>query len=122
LQLLRRSGYLCDVCERWLPYANVRKDLFGFLDILAISRREPGILGIQVTTGSNLSHRLAKAKSRPELPLWLKVAGFEVWAWQKRSGRWEVRRVAVTREDLAAVVVQPIARRARRVEQRELFA
>ena len=28
LDLLRRSGFLCEVVERWLPKVNVRRDLF----------------------------------------------------------------------------------------------
>jgi hypothetical protein len=121
LRLLRRSGYVCDVCERWIAQAGVRRDLFGFIDVLAISRREPGILAIQATSLANVSARLAKAKSRPELKVWLQSARFEVWGWGKRGKHWQVRRVAVSAEDLEAVVVQQPPRRQRVARQQELF-
>ena len=118
---LRKCGYVGDVVERWIAAAGVRRDFMGFADVIAVSRREPDILAIQATTLANVSARLAKARSCPELKVWLKSARFEVWGWAKRASRWEVRRVAVRAEDLGPVVVQAPGRRRRANRQRLLF-
>jgi hypothetical protein len=123
LSHLRKCGYVADVAERFIAHAGIRRDFLGFVDIIAVSRREPGVLAVQATTLDHVGHRLAKARSRPELKVWLRAgAAFEVWGWFQRAGRWEVKRVAVQPEDLAAVPVQAPARRRRAPRQRELFA
>lgn len=61
LERLRRAGAMAATVERWNPYAQVRQDLFGFADVLAIDDA-PGCLAIQATTADNSGHRLAKFK------------------------------------------------------------
>ena len=61
LRYLRRSGYLAEVVERWIPGANIRKDLFGIIDLVAITVDEP-ILGIQATS---LTNACAHGSPRP---------------------------------------------------------
>jgi hypothetical protein len=122
LQALRRSGFTADVVERFLPRISRRRDLFGCIDIIAVDRREPGILGIQATSLPHVAERLAKARSKPELTAWLKAGGrFEVWGWYKRAGAWRVKVLAVRLEDLRAITLQAPARRGRRSRQPELF-
>jgi hypothetical protein len=125
LALLRRSGYVADVCERWIPIPGkkIRKDLFGCFDVLAIDQREPAILAVQCTSVGHVADRLAKAKSKPALKAWLRAGGrMEVWGWAKRGDRWEVKRVEVRGEDLADVVVSaPRRRRGRNPKQPDLF-
>ena len=48
LNLLRDQGFKVGVVERWIPGANIRKDLFGIIDIIAISSNK--IIGIQSTS------------------------------------------------------------------------
>jgi hypothetical protein len=57
LEYLREQGYYCEIVEYWNPWARVRKDLFGFVDILAI--REGEVLAVQVTA-SGVSSRIKK--------------------------------------------------------------
>jgi len=57
LQYLREQGYLCEVVEHWNPFAKVRKDLWGWCDILAIRRNE--VLAVQVTA-SGVAERIKK--------------------------------------------------------------
>jgi hypothetical protein len=122
LDLLRRSGYVAAVVEKWLPKINRRQDLWGFADILAIDRREGGFLLVQCTSVGHVADRLAKAKGRPELAAWLKAGGrFEVWGWSKRGKRWEVKRVGVQAGDLGPVVITAPKRRRKRDRQRMLF-
>ena len=58
LAKLREEGYIVDVVERWIPGANIRKDLYGFIDILALKGNET--LAIQTTTATNLNARVKK--------------------------------------------------------------
>ncbi|MBG94852.1 MAG: hypothetical protein CL793_06325 [Chloroflexi bacterium] len=98
MALLRKQGYdLVQVVEKWVPQARKRIDLFGIIDIVAIRKDVPGILGIQATSMANISHRIRKAQESPAYPLWLANGNrFEVWGWGKRGPRgkrklWSVR-------------------------------
>ena len=85
---LRRLGYLAAVVELWIPGATVRRDLFGFADVLAVHPRDRLFLLVQATTTDHAAHRLGKAKARPELLAWLKAGGaFEVHGWTRRAGQ-----------------------------------
>jgi len=70
----------------------IRQDLFGFIDVLAISD-DGEVLAIQCTSKSNMSARIKKIESNPHLPA-CRAAGFqiEVWGWFKnKQGRWECK-------------------------------
>lgn len=105
LALLRKEGYTPETVERYNCFTHTRKDLFGCIDIIAAG---PDILAVQATSGSHVAHRLTKAKAQPQLKAWLSAGGrFEVWGWRlvgKKGKRktYQVRRVAVTLEDLPA--------------------
>ena len=87
LLMLRDKGYLAEVVEKWIPRANIRKDLFGFIDIVAITNEQPGVLGVQSTSGDNLSARLDKIDSEelaPVAAMWLAAGNrIEVHGWRK---------------------------------------
>ena len=119
LRLLRQEGFTATVCESWIPHANLRRDLFGFGDIIGAHPRERRILLVQATSAGHVADRLAKARAIPELTCWLRSGGeFEVWGWRLVDGRWQVRRVAVLADDLAPVVLSTISRRRRPGERR----
>jgi hypothetical protein len=123
LDLLRASGFLAAVVERWIPRAGVRKDAFGWADLLACHPVRRQVALVQVTTRGNLAARIAKAKALPELAGWLAAGGL-AWfhGWYRRAGRWHCHAVELTGPDLAAAVLTPTRRRGRRPQQRELFA
>lgn len=90
LEELRRQGYTAAVVEHWNPWAKVRQDLYGFIDVLAIKTDEPGVLAIQTTTTGHVANRMEKAKASPNLGIWLACKNrFEVWGWAKRGARGE---------------------------------
>lgn len=60
LKKLREEGYLAEVVEKRLPRVFITKDLYGFLDILAIRPGE--ILGVQTTSAGNVAARLTKIR------------------------------------------------------------
>jgi hypothetical protein len=55
---MRERGYHCEVTEKWNPYARIRQDLFGFIDILCLGNGE--VVGVQSTSYGNVSARLKK--------------------------------------------------------------
>ena len=83
LKALRDEGYLTEVVERWNPHANIRQDLFGWIDIIAIKPRE--ILAVQATSFSNHAARVSKLKleRQEQVQEWLDAGGLaEVWSWK----------------------------------------
>jgi hypothetical protein len=58
MEYLTRIGYLCAVVEKRLPHCMITKDMYGFIDILAVRRGE--ILGVQSTSSSNMAARIDK--------------------------------------------------------------
>jgi hypothetical protein len=90
LDLLRREGWQAQVVEKWNPFAKVRQDLFGFIDIVAV--RDGQVLGVQATTVSNMAARKTKSLSLTTFYRWCGAAQFQVWGWEKVGRLWQVRR------------------------------
>jgi hypothetical protein len=105
LARLRKEGWTAQAVERFNAHAKVRRDLFGFIDVLAIRPGEPP-LAVQATSGSNVAARLAKALALPALRTWLEAGcRFEVHGWAKKGPHgkrklWDVTRRAVTLREL----------------------
>ena len=132
LDYLRKCGFLAAVVEVWLPMhrpgrqhedgpPGIRRDLFGFADVIGIHPIHREVLLVQCTTEAHLGDRLTKAKRLQELAVCLRAGvKVEFWGWRKRGGHWEPRRVAVTGKDLVTVLTTP-RKRAKRERQRGLF-
>lgn len=91
LKLCKAAGWTCQVTERWNPFAKVRQDLFGFIDIVALTTE--GIVAIQTTTSANMAARIAKIKELPESDVWRKAGGrILVHGWKRdKLGKWVCR-------------------------------
>lgn len=90
---LRKAGYVAEVVEKKIPKVFITKDLFGFIDVLAI--RENEIVGVQATSGSNVAARVAKITDAPLVDA-VRKAGIRivVHGWRKNAnGRWTLREV-----------------------------
>ena len=88
---MERQGYLVAIVERWNPFAKVRQDLFGFVDLLAVKEGET--LGVQTTSRSNMSARARKIAEHENTSA-VRKAGWrlEVHGWAKDTkGRWAVK-------------------------------
>ena len=86
---LRKLGATAEVVERWIPQARKRKDLFGFIDIVALDGM-PGTLGVQTTSAGNVSHRLEKIETacRFAMERWLEAGNrIVIHGWAKRGPR-----------------------------------
>lgn len=93
LKHLREQNYLAEVVEKWIPQIKRRKDLYGFIDILAI--RDGEILGVQATSSSNVASRVEKISSHDNVGA-VRKAGIRihVHGWRKNSKRrWVLREV-----------------------------
>jgi hypothetical protein len=98
LEHLRKQGYTVDVVERWIGGGKfkVRKDLFGFGDLLAV--RESEVVIVQTTSGDNVASRVKKIASDELAAAVAAVrrAGIRivVHGWRKNaSNRWQLREV-----------------------------
>lgn len=100
LAYCRSLGWVCAVVEKWNPHAKVRQDLFGCIDILALTI-EGRTMGIQACAGASHAARRTKAMAESRLQDWLHCGNlFEVWSWSKQGPRgkrkvWTLRREAV---------------------------
>lgn len=100
------------VTEQWIPRANVRRDAFGFGDILVIDGL-PGSLLVQACAGSSVAKRRTKILEQcaDNAQAWLKAGNrISVWGWAQRTHRnkdgtkskvrrWTLRVVPVTLGD-----------------------
>ena len=90
--MMRDLGYLCEVTERWNPFAKIRQDLYHFVDILCIKDGET--VAIQTTSYGNISARKKKIEALETYPV-VKAAGWKViiHGWAKKNNRWVVKEV-----------------------------
>ncbi len=105
LQRLRSEDITCWKVEQpWNPHTKVRRDVFNFIDIIALS---DGIVGIQACSmSSRLAHR-RKILGNPMALEWLRCCGIiELWSWRpllkKKGGKrktWEVQVDMITEQD-----------------------
>ena len=89
LARLRKENYdLVAITERWNPFARIRQDLFGIIDILAIHKGDT--IAIQVTSYSNISARVQKITESPSIGF-IRDAGWTILVegWKKeKNGRY----------------------------------
>mgnify|MGYP001553185756 CR=1 FL=1 len=90
LKKLRDEGWLADVVEKWIPGANIRRDLYGFIDILCISGSET--LAVQATSYAHVADRVKKITEHENLSM-VRDAGWciQVHGWRKVKNRWQCR-------------------------------
>lgn len=100
-KLLESRGWFVVITEKWNPWTEIRQDLFGWMDLLAI--KGDSTLGIQTTTASHVNARVAKIKSIPASMLWLAspTRHIVVHGWAKQGPRgkrktWNCKEVEVT--------------------------
>lgn len=98
----KEQGWTQWKVEYWLAPARRRIDLFNMFDIVVLDNL-PGMIGVQVTTGSNVSARIKKMQENPILAIWLdRGLRAEIWAYRKlkvargsKRTKWCLRKVLV---------------------------
>ena len=107
LAYLRKSGAVAAVVEKWNPHAGVRQDLFGFVDLIYMSKAFQCVVAVQATSGTNHAARRTKVLSIDTARQWLECGQrVEIWSWSPkkrvRGGkaiRYESRVEELTLED-----------------------
>lgn len=94
-KLMEQEGYTVAIVERWNSFAEIRQDLFGFLDLLCVADGK-GVVGVQTTSASNMSARRNKILEHTNF-LAVEGAGIkiELHGWQKKGHRWECKREVI---------------------------
>ena len=105
LHLLRQRGYVAEKVEQRLTFKGfVTRDLFGCIDLLACRPGE--IVGVQVTSRSNLAARRTKSLGCAGLLAFLQAGGkFRLHGWGKVGAKgqrktWQVREEELTLADV----------------------
>lgn len=84
LDILTQCGWLAGIVERKVSRI-VTHDLFGFIDVIAVKPSDDcGILGLQVTDRTHVSHRVKKLLQEPNLQTCLE-SGMRVEVWGVRD-------------------------------------
>jgi len=107
---LKEQGYRAQVVERRLPHARTTIDLFGCIDVVGVKGAET--VGVQATSGSNMSSRVRKIHTEAidGARAWLDggtrrllVVGWTLYAKADETGkRWRPRIVEVRASELDA--------------------
>ncbi len=90
LKLLRERGYLAEKVEQRLPIPGkfITRDLFNCIDVIAVHPERKEILGIQATSGSNVSARITKTLEQAGFDAWRRAGGlFVIHGWAKQGPR-----------------------------------
>ena len=107
LKRLRDQGWpLVQVVETTIPHTFIKRDLFQFIDVLAICGDE--VLGVQTTSGANVSARLQKMRTLPSVAHWLasKTRRIEIHGWRK-VGEQGKRKLWECRCEQVEMILQP---------------
>jgi hypothetical protein len=107
LEWLREHGYDANVTEKWNHFAKVRQDLFGFIDVLAVS--DDHMIAIQCTDGSHHAEHVEPILQSVVARRLAYHMDIEIWSWRKgltgerrkdgklnRRKEWKLRRDALT--------------------------
>lgn len=92
--MLEKQGWHVEIVEHWNPWAKVRKDLFGFADLLCLADGAWPLL-VQVTSRSNVSARVKKIKESPLLPIVSRNFVVVVHGWGKLKRGWDCKIVEI---------------------------
>ena len=89
LKVLRDAGFTAEVVEKWIPFAKVRKDLWGWCDIIALDPHTCEVIAVQTTTKSNMAARATKIRESDITPLVRRCRiKIHVHGWYKSGNKW----------------------------------
>ena len=94
LKYLRDLGMIAQVVERWNPFAKIRQDLFGWVDIVAMDVPRGRVVFVQTTTKHNMKDRIKKVHSLPTFKQ-AKKCGVVIYVhgWYKTGRLWGIEEV-----------------------------
>jgi hypothetical protein len=71
---LRDLGFTVGKTEQWLAFAKIRRDLFGFADVVAMKEGTEGILAVQTTHENFLDEHKKLMRTMKTVKLWLRCS------------------------------------------------
>ena len=87
IKKLEAEGWTVGTVEQRLPHCFITRDLFGFIDLVAMAPSR-GFLAVQATGGGNMAARVSKIRQEARAGLWLASGGrIQVHDWVKRKGQ-----------------------------------
>lgn len=109
---LEAEGWTVAAVEQTIPHCFIKRDCFGFADLLAVSPTR-GIMMVQATGGkstSNFHARVAKIKAEPKAAIWLASGGrIQVHSWEGVGSKRERRVFEVLKEEVSPTPQQSSA-------------
>ena len=91
---LKDLGYTVDKAESYNAFIKRKKDLFGFIDYVAVHPGKKELLAIQTTSRPNLSTRIKKAESIDAFWHWLATGNPVTFhGWYKENNRWKLKEI-----------------------------
>lgn len=107
LKWLRDQGYTAAITEHWNSFVKRRQDLFGFVDIIALG--DGVTIGVQATSGSNVSARVEKICGSDHVAAWINGRNrLLVVGWSKKGPRGKVKRWTPTLREIVLIGESPI--------------
>jgi hypothetical protein len=108
LKLLRDEDKIVDITEKWNCFTKQRKDLFGFIDLIALDFKKNVTWGIQCTSTGNVKARIKKicVECKENAIAWLNAGNLiEVIGWSKKGKKgyrktWQASRIIITLKDI----------------------
>lgn len=99
---LEADGWTVANVEKTIPHTFIKRDCYGFADLLACSPTR-GVMLIQATGdthgGGNLYKRIAKTKAEPRHAIWLASGGrIQVHSWEGKGNNRVLRVFEIMRE------------------------
>lgn len=86
-KMMEAEGWTCSVTEQTIPHCFIKRDTYGFGDLLCCSPSK-GIMLVQATGGGNMSHRAEKMRLEPRSAIWLASGGrIQIHDWVKRADK-----------------------------------
>lgn len=99
---LEAEGWTVANVEQVIPHTFIKRDFFGFADLIAVSPTR-GILAIQATGGDstgNASKRIEKIKAEPRAGIWLASGGrIQVHSWQGKGNQRQCHITNIVKEE-----------------------
>lgn len=71
MKWLRDIGYTVGKTEQWLAFAKIRRDLFGFADVVAMKEGKKGVLAVQTTHQNFIADHKKLLRTMKTVKLWL---------------------------------------------------
>lgn len=97
LKELRKTCHAVQVVEVWNSFTRTRKDLFGFIDILALEGETT--IAVQSTSWTNVSSRAKKIAESPLVGA-VRDAGWRIlihgWRKNAKTNRYELKTLDVS--------------------------